>query len=114
MDHQTVGQANNIGAAVAVAPVHTVMVGAGSFDHCDFAILDADFIVTGAAVDHKRLVDTKVYGMQNLALTEDLGMGGSFAGEKQESAQTGADQQKKKEKKDPGFCFHRDNLAWAE
>ena len=106
-DHQTIGKADDICAAIAITPVHTVVIRAGSFGDGDLTVFYGDKIISYASdADLKFTVNPQVQGFQQRAVTEDLHMGGSLSGKKHGNADTNADQKYCGKQNDPVFCLH--------
>jgi len=112
VDHQAVGKAYDVRAAVAETPVHTVVVRAGSVRDGDLTVFDCEVIIAHASdADMKCPVDPKIQGLQQRAVTDDLCVGSSFARQEQGDAEADADQQHSGKQDDPVFRLHREYLA---
>jgi hypothetical protein len=89
-DHQTVGKTHDIGAAVAIATVHTVVVGAGSFGHGDLAVLNSDDIVAVSGLYGELLILMQRNGFDHLAVAGDLCGSGGLTGHQKIETQAAA------------------------
>ena len=112
-DGQPVGEAHDGASVMAVAALHTVVVGAVGFRHGNFSVLHCDDIPAAAVGgDGEFPVDPQVHKVDQDTLTEDLGMGGSIAWQQHGNAQTDAGGEQHRQKQDPGSRFHRECTSW--
>ena len=89
MDHQTVGKADNIRAAVAKTTLHAVMIGAIRLGYGNFAVLNGNGVGSaGGGGDRKFLIDSQIDRPQDLPVGRDLGMGGRRTGGQENQAQS--------------------------
>ena len=109
-NHQPVGQAYDVRAACAEAPLHAVVVGAVRPGDGDFSVLHGNGVM---AVHGELLVDGQIHGFDRLALGCDPGEAGLLPGE-EGKAQNDTDSGNGREEDDPGFCFHHAVLLRKE
>ena len=109
-DHQTVGKTHNVGTTGAKTTLHTVVIGTGGIGNGDGTLVNGhDIIAAVGGRNGKFLVDAQVNGLQKLAVTEDLGVGGSLPGHQNIDAQTETERQNKADENDPFFCCQPDH-----
>ena len=87
------------------------MVRTGGFRYGDLTVLYGDGVGAVVTIDDDLPVNAQVQGMQQVAVTDDLSVGGCFSGEQQGNTQTTADKKQNSKQNDPGSCFHGGDLA---
>ena len=100
-DDQPIGQAHDVRASRAVAPLHAVVVRAVGPGDGDLAILDGNGVL---AVHGEFLIDHQVHGFHGFTLGGDLGEPGLLLPEEGKAEEDAGGTDDRKEK-DPGFCF---------
>ena len=104
-DDQPVGQADNVGAPGAVAPLHAVVVRAIGPGHGNLAILDGDGVLP---VHGELLVDHQVHGFHGFPFRGDFGEPGLLLPQQGKAEEnTGGTNDRKQ--KNPGFRFQDDH-----
>jgi hypothetical protein len=108
LDDQTVGKAHDRRAAAAKATLHAVVVWAVRRRDGNTPVPDGDGVAAaGFPDDGKLLIDTQIYGSDNLSPAADLGINGVAAGQQKDGAQSKAHRRNGRKEQYPGFCFHR-------
>ena len=91
LDDQTVGKAHDRRAAAAKATLHAVVVWAVRRRDGNTPVPDGDGVAAaGFPDDGKLLIDTQIYGSDNLSPAADLGINGVAAGQQKDGAQSKA------------------------
>ena len=108
LDHQAVGQADDGGAGIAEAPVHTIMIRAVGLGDGDLSVPDRDGIAPAPGRGNGEfLVPGQGNGPHQPPVGVDLGMDGGIC--RQQQGQAGGDAQHKDQadEQDPVFCLHK-------
>lgn len=107
LEDQLVGQAHDLGAAVAEAPVDTVLVRAGGGGDGHLSALDGDGVAAAVGGgDENGLVLAQAYGLHRLAAAEDPHLGCRLSGPQKQQAQPQAQGKHPYQQGNPGFGFH--------
>ncbi len=107
-DHEPVGQAHDLSAAVAPAPAGAVLIRAAGLGHGDFAGPDSDSIAASVCqCDRKFLIGIQIHGTDRATVADDLRPGRRAAGGEEEEAAPSAQEQQDCQNGYPGLCFHR-------
>lgn len=104
LDDKPVWQTDDLGAAAAVTPVHTVVVRAAGFRDGDFAAADGDNIVSVSVFHGETLIDVQIHDSYRFAVAGDL-CPGSFRSGRQEEGQEKAHNQKQGNEENPAGSF---------